>query len=312
MRRPPPPLLDGPLPDRPLEDVSLADLKAFLVHPVRSFLRGRLDVSTPFEPDQLGDAIPVDLNSLEVWQVGDHLLREVLAGTDPVAVMTAEQLGERLPPGVLGRATLEKVAQECQQLWTRTADVRTGERRSVDVEVDLGGGRRLTGTVPDVYGNRVVSLGYSRLKAKQRLQTWVDVLALSASAPDESWTGHAIGRERAGPRRALTGPLDHRAPDWLRDLVDAARPRPDPAAADPGRHGRRVGRRPRPRADGPGRLALRRGAARVGDRQAQRLRLRPGGRRPLPPPGVRRLGVAAGAGRRRASPTTPGGSGSRW
>ena len=63
VRRLPPPLLDGPLPGRPLEDVSLADLKAFLVHPVRSFLRGRLDVSTPFEPDQLGDAIPVDLNS---------------------------------------------------------------------------------------------------------------------------------------------------------------------------------------------------------------------------------------------------------
>ena len=235
VRRPTPPLLEGPLPDRPGEDVSLADLKSFLLHPVRSFLRGRLEVSTPFEPDQLGDAIPVDLDSLEVWQVGDHLLREVLAGTDPVAVMTAELLGERLPPGVLGRATLEKVARECQQLWTRTADVRTGERRSLDVEVDLGDGRRLTGTVPDVYGNRVVSLGYSRLKAKQRLQTWVDVLALSASVPDESWTGHAIGRERAGPRRALTGPLDHRAPDLLRDLVTLrdlglTRPLPIPVA----------------------------------------------------------------------------------
>ena len=235
VRHLPPPMLDGPLPDRPLEDVSLAELKAFFMHPVRSFLRGRLDVATPFEPDQLGDAIPVDLNSLEVWQVGDHLLRQVLAGADPVAVMTAEQLGERLPPGVLGRATLEKVAQECQQLWARTAEVRTGERRSVDVEVDLGGGRRLTGTVPDVHGNRVVSLGYSRLKAKQRLQTWVDVLALTVSSPDESWTGHAIGRERAGPRRALTGPLDHRALEWLRDLValrdlGLTRPLPVPIA----------------------------------------------------------------------------------
>ncbi len=261
VRRLPPPLLDGPLPDRPLEDVSLADLKAFLMHPVRSFLRGRLDVSTPFEPDQLGDAIPVDLNSLEVWQVGDHLLRQVLAGADPVAVMTAEQLGERLPPGVLGRTTLEKVAHECQQLWARTAEVRTGERRSLDVEVDLGGGRRLTGTVPDVYGNRVVSLGYSRLKAKQRLQTWVDVLALSASVPDESWTGHAIGRERAGPRRALTGPLDHRGARMAARPGRAARPGAHPAAADPRRHGCSVGRRPGPRADGAGRVSLRHGRA---------------------------------------------------
>ena len=65
----PPPFLAGPLPGRDLrEDVSLADLKAFLAHPVRAFLRGRLDVSTPFEPDELGDAIPVDAR--RAWRSG--------------------------------------------------------------------------------------------------------------------------------------------------------------------------------------------------------------------------------------------------
>ncbi|WP_205472754.1 exodeoxyribonuclease V subunit gamma [Nocardioides sp. SYSU D00038] len=219
-RRPRPPLLTAPLPPRGgEEDVSLADLKAFLTHPVRGFLRGRLDVATPFEPDELDDAIPVTLNSLQLWQVGDTLLREVLAGADPTAVMTAEQLRGTLPPGRLGERDLQKVVEECQRLWVSTAELRTGERRSVDVDVDLGDGRRLTGTVPGVHGTRVVSLGYSRLKARQRLHTWVDVLALTASDPDQSWTGHAVGRERAGPKRALSGPLDHRALDWLRDLV---------------------------------------------------------------------------------------------
>ncbi|GAA1151203.1 exodeoxyribonuclease V subunit gamma [Nocardioides aquiterrae] len=220
VRREPPPLLTGPLPARATEDVSLADLKAFLVHPVRSFLRERLDVATPFEPDDLADAIPVTLDSLEKWQIGDRLLRELLAGHDPVAVMTAEQLSGTLPPGGLGTRALNEVVEECQRLWARTADLRAGERRSVDVDVDLGGGRRLTGTVPGVYGNRVVSLGYSRLNARQRLQTWVDLLALSATYPDEHWTAHAVGKDRAGPKRALSGPLDHRAVEWLRDLVE--------------------------------------------------------------------------------------------
>jgi exodeoxyribonuclease V gamma subunit len=48
----------------------------------------------------------------------------------------------------------------------------------------------------------------------------VELLALSASDPDQSWTGHAVGRERAGPKRALTGPLDERAVGWLRSLVE--------------------------------------------------------------------------------------------
>jgi exodeoxyribonuclease V gamma subunit len=219
-RREPPPFLTGTLTERSREDVSLADLKGFLGHPVRAFLRERLDVATPFEPDDLADAIPVTLDSLEKWQIGDRLLRELLAGHDPAAVTYAEILSGTLPPGRLGDGAYQEVVEECQRLWTRTAEIRDGERRSVDVEVDLGDGRRLTGTVPGVYGTRVVSLGYSRLNARQRIQTWVDLLALSATYPDQHWTAHAVGKDRAGPKRALSGPLDHRAVGWLRALVE--------------------------------------------------------------------------------------------
>ena len=88
VRHVPPPLLDGPLParldpDGQAPDVSLQDLKAFLVHPVRAFLRERLDVSTPFEPDDLADAIPVTLDNLEKWQIGDHLLTRAAGRTGP-------------------------------------------------------------------------------------------------------------------------------------------------------------------------------------------------------------------------------------
>ncbi|ANH37902.1 RecBCD enzyme subunit RecC [Nocardioides dokdonensis FR1436] len=216
----PPPLLTGDLPALERGDVSLADLRSFFAHPVRSFLRQRLDVSTPLEPDEVGDAIPVSLDSLETWAVGDHLLREVLAGQDPVAVMTAEQLRGTLPPGVLGELALRGVVEESQRLFERTADLRVGSPRTLDVDVDLGDGRRLTGTVTGVHGSKVLSLGYSRLGAKQRLSSWVDLLALSAAHPDEVFTAHAVGRERAGPRRALAGPVDHRAVDWLRRLVE--------------------------------------------------------------------------------------------
>ena len=301
VRHEPPPLLDGPLPARAPEDVSLADLKDFLVRPARAFLRGRLDVSAPFEPDELADAIPVDLNSLELWQVGDRLLRELLNGQDPVRVMTAEQLAERLPLASSAHKSLHDVAKECQQLWTRTAELREGTASSVDVDVDLGGGRRLTGTVTGVYATRVVSLGYSRLKPRQRLQTWVDVLALAATHDDTNWTGHAVGRERAGPKRALTGPVDDRATGWLRSLVELrdlglTRPLPMPvatAAAWAEAHTREL--------HGQDVDPVEARTTRVGDRPAQQLRHRGRGRRPVPPPGLRRRRATREAGRRRAS-----------
>ena len=125
----------------------------------------------------------------------------------------------------------------------------------VDVDVDLGDGRRLTGTVPGVYGNRLVSLGYSRLKPRQRLRPGSTCSRSAPRRPDEHWTGHAVGRERAGPKRALSGPLDHRAADWLRRLVELRDLGHDRAAAGADRHRRGLGRGARPRADGPGRPA---------------------------------------------------------
>ena len=214
------PFLAAPLAPVPVEDVSLADLQRFLAHPVREFLRTRLDVSTPLEAEEVQDAIPIDLDALELWGVGDRLLREVMAGQDPTQVMTAEQLRGTLPPGGLGTKALRTVVEESQKLFTRTAELREGTPRSLDVDIDLGEGRRLTGTVSGLYGSRIVSIGYSRLKARQRLTSWVDLLALSAAFPDQSWTAHAVGKDRAGPLRALAGPLDHRAVDWLRALVE--------------------------------------------------------------------------------------------
>jgi len=163
----------------------------------------------------------------------------VLAADDPAAtataVMTAEQLRGSLPPFELGRAALTDVVKECQALFARSAPLRGAAARTVDVDVDLGHGRRLTGTVPRVHGNQVVTLSYSRLKPKQRLASWLDVLALSATYPDENWTGHAVARAKAGPQRALVGPLDHRALEWLQALVelyDAGLTRPLPIPLD--------------------------------------------------------------------------------
>ena len=134
--------------------------------------------------------------------------------------MLAEQLAGSLPPVRLGELTLQRITAEVQDLYRGTTELRAGEARAHDVDVDLGGGRRLVGTVSDVCGNRLVRVGYSRLRAKQRLSAWVDLLALSAALPDENWTGHTVGKGSAGAQRATAGPLDHTAVDRLRELVE--------------------------------------------------------------------------------------------
>ncbi|WP_203337499.1 exodeoxyribonuclease V subunit gamma [Nocardioides limicola] len=199
-RTPPPELLAAPLTALPAADVTVEELRAFLTHPVRTFFKERLDVGAPLTHNELPDAIPIELDHLATWQIGDRLLAELLAGGEPGALLTLEQLRGTLPPGALAAATLEPLVRDCQALWQASARFRSAQPATIDVDVDLGGGRRLIGTVAGVHDVTVLSMRWGRVKAAQRLGLWVDLLALAASRPDTAWLGCAVGK--AGGRSA--------------------------------------------------------------------------------------------------------------
>lgn len=200
-------------------DVSLADLKDFFAHPVRGFFR-RLRVARPYDADEVKDGIPISLDALERWAVGDHLASQVLGGADAIAVGEALKVTGQLPPGAIGKGVLDEIINGVRPLVMHALQLRRGAPRTLDVDVDLGGGRRLSGTVGDVWGNSVVTVSFSSLAAKHRLAAWIDALALAAGLPDENWTVHTIGKHRSGGQVQQVAPLpQHRAEAWLRDLV---------------------------------------------------------------------------------------------
>jgi exodeoxyribonuclease V gamma subunit len=72
------------------------------------------------------------------------------------------------------------------------------------VRVELPGGRRLSGTVPDVYGTLLRSVTYSRVNPRHRLMTWVRFLALSAAHPECEFEATTVGRAVFGAGRSAT------------------------------------------------------------------------------------------------------------
>lgn len=223
-RRPPAPLLSGPLPRAPLGDVQLEDLLAFYKSPVRGFFRDRLDLALPREEEPLSAGLPVEIDQLEQWSVGDRVLHDLLAGRDPDQTRQQEWRRGALPPGWLGWRILADVMGKAQPLAAEGLRLRTRPPRAVDVDVDLGEGRRLRGTVPQVYGDRLVPVGYSRLGATHRLQSWIQLLALAAGDDDHAWSAFTLGRPTNSRSRtpwslSQLGPLDHTARGMLRDLV---------------------------------------------------------------------------------------------
>ncbi len=225
-RRLPPPFLTGPLPGGlPMSDgganVLLADLQSFFSHPVRAFVRQRLDVALPWEEDEPSDAIPVELDSLQAWAIGDRVLARVLAGDELSAVEVAERARGDIPPLRLGTPVLDKVHDTVEALVAVSAAARSRAAETSDITVDVDG-VRVTGQVPDLRGSTIVRVSYSRLGPRHRLAAWLDLLALTAAHPDGRWTAEVYGAGgKPGPQRSTLGPVDpDNARAFLSELVD--------------------------------------------------------------------------------------------
>ncbi len=195
-RRQPEPAAPLPVQRGPLE---LDDLIAFAEHPVRAFLRQRLRISLPGEDDEIVDALPIALDGLQKWAVGDRLLDAALRGLDLDARAAVEWRRGELPPKALGRAVMDEVQPNVQTLAEAAAPLLKEPVRAVDVRLEVAG-RSLSGTVTAVRGNAALDVSYSGMSAKRRARAWVLALALAASGEGD----RAVGVNRRGRSAGIT------------------------------------------------------------------------------------------------------------
>ncbi|GAA3631054.1 exodeoxyribonuclease V subunit gamma [Kineosporia mesophila] len=208
-KNPEKPFLEGILP-APVRtaDIELADLHRLLQHPARGFLRQRLQVGAALAEDEPDDSLPVELDSLQKWAVGERLLRQRLSGLSPADCITVELRRGLLPPGELGRTLLAQVGRQVEQVLTASTVERDTAADSRDVDVTLPDGSRVTGTVGGVRGKTALGMTFSRLGPRHRLTAWIDLLALTATDPGGGWSAVAVGRGRGGAARSVFDPLD--------------------------------------------------------------------------------------------------------
>ncbi len=216
--RPPAPFLPRALPEPTAgpggaREVDLDALVRFWQHPARGFLRQRLDVAADTRAEEPVDALPVQLDGLAEWAVGDRCLAARLAGTPAADVARLETARGDLPPGLLGTAVLRRVGGAVEQLVAAAAPWTAAPARTVEVDLELDG-TRLSGAVRGVRpagagpAAAAVTVTYSRLKAKQELRAWVEVLALTLAEPDAPRAAVVVGRgERGSTAVVRLGPV---------------------------------------------------------------------------------------------------------
>jgi exodeoxyribonuclease V gamma subunit len=161
------------------------------------------------------------------------MLDDMLRGMTAADAQQAEWRRGSLPPGRLGWRKAQEIAARSAALATTAQGYRSGQPRAVDVDVRIGPARRITGTVPRLYGNRMVDVTYSKLDGRHLLASWICLVALTAQRTGQDWTAVCIGRAKRGEqtRERLLGPPVSSAGDVLADLVtmyDAGRRAPIP------------------------------------------------------------------------------------
>ena len=230
-RRPPRPFFVDPLPEPPHDDVALTDLLAFFKDPAKGFL-GALDYLLPRQVEDLDDEMPVEIDALAEWTVGDRMLRDMLKGMPPDTAANAEWRRGTLPPGRLGMRKALEIRDRAADLARAALTHHLPDVDAYDVDVDLGDGRRLSGTITPVFGGSTVSVTYSKLSPNHLLQAWIPLVALSAVAPAGNFSARCIGRagkDGLVAQRVLGPPL--KPVETARELVrlyDAGRREPLP------------------------------------------------------------------------------------
>lgn len=173
----------APLPttDEANAPASLSALIRFFNHPVRAFLRDRLDIPIFRGNDTLSDDEPFDIDGLAAYQLTEDRLATRInsdGGDDAQSWRALLRARGDLPVGALADVALARQQATVDALHARIAPHLAGLH---DVRVALNiNGRPLTGLLRNVSTAGVLHYSAASLKGKRMLSLWLEHLVLCA------------------------------------------------------------------------------------------------------------------------------------
>jgi exodeoxyribonuclease V gamma subunit len=213
------------------DTVRLRDLVRFLQDPVGRFVSTRLGFSVPDRGDIADDTLPADLDSLALWGVKSRLLDGLIEGHSVDDLLARERGSDALPPGSLGDDDLARALDAARTLHDAALELGYDPGSHLPYAgVVSAGGLMIEGTVTaDPERAHLATVTPSRIKGKQRLESFIRLAFLTALHPEVAWKASLLGRRPSAPGHvAVTiGPIrgeeqtrQATAMEMLAELVD--------------------------------------------------------------------------------------------
>ena len=199
----------------PMGMIALDRLAQLVKHPGTFFLSERAGLWLG-EDDPLSESIPVEVDHLTRWQIGQEMLDGLSAGRTLDEVSNAAWLSGELPPRRLGAEIIGEIANKASDVHTQLVREAGGAPEASEIELDLDG-VRITGRVV-TRGGLIAEGQFGTVDARHLGPAWVRLLALTL-AEERRTDAVLVGGK--GPRRLVGPPVDV-AREFLADLVHLA------------------------------------------------------------------------------------------
>ena len=169
--------------------------------PPATFLRTRIGIQLRGAEDRPPEAIPIELNGLAAWSIGERALRLILRGEPEAAVAAAELLRGHLPPGALGVAPLRAIGRDVTSLSARVRPCGPVPPASSGWRWTSTAGCGWSGPFRTCTGGSSSGPRTRGRRPSQELRLWPELLAAAAcdppaaAVPAAGWSARLVTRD---------------------------------------------------------------------------------------------------------------------
>jgi exodeoxyribonuclease V gamma subunit len=173
------PFMEGslPEPDDAWREVGLDDLIRFFANPAAYFLVRRLGVRPVRPGSEAEEREAFILDALEGFNLKQEMVAHLLEGADCRDLYAAARAASRLPPLAAGQIAFDRALGEARVFSDRLAPYLCAPLEPLPLSLELGA-FRLSGTLADIRGERLLRYRCARIRARDRLVLWIEHLAL--------------------------------------------------------------------------------------------------------------------------------------
>lgn len=190
--------------------ITIEEMVNFFANPCKILLRQQLGLYLDQQHHILEEEEPFFLDQLCTYQLEQEMVAALLGGQMLDRHISVAVSRGQLPPGEPGLVLYDTLAGAAADFAGQVAAATSGNALPpVNFELEHAG-VRLAGRVQGIWPAGLIHYRYARLKAKDRLRLWIELLCLNfAAPPDYPRTGLLLGKDGTLTALPVTEPRHH-------------------------------------------------------------------------------------------------------